>query len=233
LAIARHLKSDTLASPSDIALAWIEAARDGTLLKATLQTVGCALGGLAIGGLIGLTLGVLLGLSRIFDRLLVVSVEAVRPIPAAAMIPVALLICGFGFRMEVSIVAFSSTWPVLIFARAAVASVEPRLLEVARALGLSLGARVWKIVLPAALPRIFVAFRLAAGIALIVAVTVEVAANPIGLGNGMMLAQQSLKPALMFAFLIWIGILGWALNAAFLWAQRRLFGPAAIVNVHQ
>jgi len=85
-------------------------------------------------------------------------------------------------------------------------------------------------VLPAALPRIFVAFRLAAGIALIVAVTVEIAINPLGLGYAMMNAQQTLRPALMLALLVWIGLIGWGFNGLLLWMQNRLFGPAARVE---
>ena len=88
--------------------------------------------------------------------------------------------------------------------------------------------RVWKIVIPAALPRIFVAFRLSAGIALIVAVTVEIAINPLGLGAGIMLAQQALRPDLMLAYLVWIGIIGYALNILLTVAQQRLFGRAAL-----
>jgi NitT/TauT family transport system permease protein len=80
------------------------------------------------------------------------------------------------------------------------------------------------------LPRIFVAFRLAAGYALIIAVTVEITANPLGLGYGIMVAQQSLHPDLMFAYLFWIGLVGWSFNWLLSWAQRRLFGPAALVG---
>ena len=88
--------------------------------------------------------------------------------------------------------------------------------------------RVWKIIIPAALPRIFVAFRLSAGIALIVAVTVEIAINPLGLGAGIMLAQQALRPDLMLAYLVWIGVIGYALNVLLIVAQSRLFGRAAL-----
>ena len=84
--------------------------------------------------------------------------------------------------------------------------------------------------IPAALPRIFVAFRLSAGIALIVAVTVEIAINPIGLGAGIMLAQQALRPDLMLAYLFWIGVIGYALNVLLIAAQRRLFGRAALAG---
>lgn len=165
--------------------------------------------------------------SRSANRLLEVTVEAVRPIPSIALIPIALLVLGFGPGMEIAIVAFSCVWPILILARAAVASVEPQLLEVARALGLAFGARVVKIVLPAALPRLLVALRVAVGVALVVAVTVEIAADPRGLGNAIMVSEQALQPALMLAYLLWIGLIGFALNAALGVAQGRLLGPAA------
>jgi len=65
-------------------------------------------------------------------------------------------------------------------------------------------------------------------IALIVAVTVEIAINPLGLGAGIMLAQQALRPDLMLAYLVWIGVIGYALNTLLIVAQRRLFGRAAL-----
>jgi NitT/TauT family transport system permease protein len=97
-------------------------------------------------------------------------------------------------------------------------------MEVSRALGLSFPARVFKIVLPAALPRVFVGLRLAAAVALVIAVTVEITANPIGLGYGLIVAQESMKPDRMFVFLLWIGFLGWLVNAVLLRAQQRWFG---------
>ena len=103
-------------------------------------------------------------------------------------------------------------------------------MEVSRALRLSPADRVRKMIIPAALPRIFLAFRLAAGIALIVAVTVEIAINPIGLGAAIMTAQQALRPDLMLAYLLWIGIVGYLLNTGLVVAQNRLFGRAALVR---
>lgn len=227
---AAHIQSDTLAAPSAALVAGAHAFADGSILVATVQTLANAFGGLALGGGIGLVFGILLGSSAVADRLMEFSVEALRPIPSVALIPVAMLIFGFGFRMEIAIVSFASFWPVLILARNAVAGVDVALFDVARVLRLGPLARTLKIVLPAALPRIFVAFRLAAGIALTVAVTVEVSTNPLGLGYGMMLAEQSLHPELMLAYLVWIGIIGWALNFAITNAQVRLFGRSAQVR---
>ena len=90
----------------------------------------------------------------------------------------------------------------------------PRLLELARVLEMPFATRMKKIILPAALGRITVGLRVAVSISLVVAVTVEIVLNPRGLGYSMMMAQQTLKPELMYAQLLWLGALGWALNAA-------------------
>jgi ABC-type nitrate/sulfonate/bicarbonate transport system permease component len=227
---AIHLQSDSLAAPSAIALALAEAFGDGSVLIATRDTLIPAFAGLLIGGAIGLVFGIALGIFHVFDRLMEVTIEALRPIPSIALLPIALIALGFGYRMEIVIVAFACIWPVLILSRAAVGSIEPRLIEVSRALRLSPADRVRKIIIPAALPRIFLAFRLAAGIALIVAVTVEIAINPIGLGAAIMTAQQALRPDLMLAYLVWIGTVGYLLNTGLVVAQRHLFGRAALVQ---
>lgn len=227
---AVHLQSDSLAPPSAIVAALAVAFKDGSVLVATRDTLISAFAGLLIGGAIGLAFGIALGIFQIFDRLMEVTIEAIRPIPSIALLPVALIALGFGYRMEIVIVAFACVWPILILSRAAVAGIEPRLLEVSHALRLSPANRVCKIIIPAALPRIFLALRLAAGIALIVAVTVEIAINPIGLGAAIMTAQQALRPDLMLAYLLWIGIVGYLLNTGLVVAQRHLFGRAALVG---
>lgn len=222
--------SDSLAIPSAIVLAFFEAIADGSLPIATRDTLMTAFAGLAIGGSAGLMIGIVLGLLPVADRLMEVTIESVRPIPSIAILPIALIALGFGYRLEITIVAFACMWPLLILTRAAVRGVEPRLMEVSRSLCLTPAARVMKIVVPAALPRIFVAFRLATGIALIVAVTVEIAINPLGLGHGIMTAQQALRPDLMLAYLVWLGIVGYGLNALLVFSQQRLFGRAATVE---
>jgi len=227
---AIHLQSDSLAPPSAVAIALVEAFKDGSVLTATRDTLISAFAGLAIGGAVGLAFGIALGIFRIFDRLMEVTIESIRPIPSIALLPIALIALGFGYRMEIVIVAFACVWPILILSRAAIGGIEPRLIEVSRALRLSPADRVRKIIIPAALPRIFLAFRLAAGIALIVAVTVEIAINPIGLGAAIMTAQQALRPDLMLAYLLWIGVIGYLLNTGLVVAQRHLFGRAALVR---
>ncbi|MCD2172309.1 ABC transporter permease [Rhizobium sp. C4] len=215
--------SETLAAPHAVLVGFFTIVADGTLLTATAQTLGAALGGLAAAVAIGLVLGLVLGLSALIDMLLEVSIEAIRPVPSIALVPLAMMIYGFGYRMEMSIIAFTAMWPVMILTRTAIRDLEPRLLEVAKALRMSFSDKVMKIMLPAIAPRVFVALRLAAGVALVVAITVEIASNPQGLGAAMILAQQTFHPELTLAILIWIGLLGYGINHALLYLQRRLF----------
>lgn len=218
--------SDALAPPTAAFSALWRALNDGSLLEATAFTLGTAALGLLVGTLLGVSLGIALGLSRRAAQMGFFSIEVLRPVPSVALIPLAMLVFGFGVRMEFSIVAFASFWPMLILTQAAVQQVEPRLLEVSRVLGLSPAQRSLKIILPAIVPRLFVALRLGVAVALVVAVTVEIAANPHGMGYAMMIAQQSLDPALMLAWLIWIGVVGYLINAAALqlqqWVARRM-----------
>jgi NitT/TauT family transport system permease protein len=218
------LTLESLSRPSDILRAGYLGLHDGSLLLATGQTFETALLGLAIAALAGILCGAVLGLWPILDRVTSPTVEALRAIPAVAFMPLALMMFGFGVGLEASIVTYACVWPILIVTISAVRSIEPRLLEVADALQLSFPERLVKIILPAAMARINVGLRVAAGISLVVAVTVEIVLNPRGLGYALILAQQSLKTDVMYAQLLWLCILGAALNAVL-----RRFGGGQLV----
>src|ERR1700728_1936355 len=90
---------DTMSRPS-LALAggW-EALADGSLLIATAQTFQAALTGLAIGSAIGIAIGVPLGLSPVAEAVVGPTLDTIRPVPSLALLPLALLIYGFGAPM--------------------------------------------------------------------------------------------------------------------------------------
>lgn len=226
-ATATNLESDSLASPIDIARAFVSVMADGTLPKATLDTLKAALAGCILGVGAGSLLGIVLGLFRLADDALDLTIELLRPVPVVALIPVVMMLLGFGSEMEIVIIALGLLWPSVVLARVAVKEVEPRLMEVSSVLQLGFLARLTKVVLPAILPQLFMSLKLAAGYALVVAVTVEITANPLGLGYGIMMAQQALRPAEMFAYLFWIGTVGWLISLLLNAAQRSFF-PASV-----
>jgi ABC-type nitrate/sulfonate/bicarbonate transport system permease component len=224
-ATVTHLESDSLASPLDIVAAFFAVLTDGSLLRATADTVMAAFCGCVLGVGVGSLIGIVLGLFRLADDTLDLTIELLRPVPVVALIPVVMMLLGFGARMEIVIIALGLLWPSIVLARAAVREVEPRLMEVSAVLMLGFSARLTKIVLPAIVPQLFMSLKLAAGYALVVAVTVEITANPFGLGYGIMMAQQALRPAEMFAYLLWIGAIGWLISLL-LNAAQRSFLPA-------
>lgn len=215
------LPPDTMSQPSVIVAAGWEALLDGTLLIATFQTFQSALLGLAIGAGIGICIGSLIGLFPTLEAIIGPTLDTIRPVPAVALIPLALLIYGFGVRMEVLVIVFACVWPILIVTVSAVRGIEPRLIEVARMLEMPAYGRLMRIILPAALARIAVGIRVSAGVALVVAVTVEIVLNPQGLGYGMIIAAQSLRPDLMWAEVLWVGFAGWLFNTMLLMIDRR------------
>lgn len=218
------LRSESLAPPSVVLMTLLGGLFDGSLLAATAKTLGGAFGGLLLGGGLGLLTGIVFALVPLIDRAMEITIEALRPIPSVALLPLALLIFGFGYGIEFAIVGKSCFFLMLILTRGAVRGVEPRLREVARVLRLSPAQMTWKIILPAILPRLFVAFRLAASLALVISITIEIAVNPQGLGHQIMTAREALRPDLMLACFVWIGLVGVALNAGLLLMQNRLFG---------
>ena len=224
---ATGIQSDGLAKPSQIAIALLDLVADGELYLRSVETILPIVIGILFGGTLGLLVGVWLGLSTTAAQLAWLSIELFRPIPPVAIIPLTMLVYGIGTRMEAAIIGFACFWPMLLLTRDAVASVDIRLFEVARMLGLPRREQIVKIALPAAAPRVFTALRLTLGIALIVAVTTEIAANPFGLGYAIISAGLSLRPDVMYAFVTWLAMLGWLLNAGLTHLHRRLFGATA------
>jgi ABC-type nitrate/sulfonate/bicarbonate transport system permease component len=221
LSRAGVLSEDGFSRPTRFAAAGWKALLDGSLLLQTGETFGAAAQGLAIAAALGIVSGAVLGLARPLERAATLTIDALRPIPSVALIPLSLLIFGFSRNMSAAVAAFACFWPILLVTIAAVRGVDPRLIEVGRLLGLSLPTIIRKLAFPAAVPAIMVGIRVAAGIAIVVTVTTEIVSNPRGLGNAMNIAAQGLQPDLAWATLLWVGVVGWLLNWAMLAFERR------------
>lgn len=220
--------SNALAPPTRVLSSFVEIVRNGTLAHETAFTLGCALAGLAIGMATGVLAGTLLGLSHLASRCTFLTIEVLRPVPAVALIPLAMMIFGYGWSLEIAVVAVAVFWPILLLSKAAAQQVDAGLLEVAVALEMGQVARFVKIILPAMVPRLFTALRLGTAIAMVIVISVEVTANPRGIGYAMTVAQQSMDPARMLAWLFWFGALGIAIGLATQrlqsWAFARMGG---------
>jgi len=216
-----RLPNDTFSRPSAIATALVRGIADGSIVAATAQTMQAASVAWVLALLLGIAFGVTIGISPILRRLFETAIELLRPIPSVALIPIALVLFGFGATMEMWIVGFAVFWPVVVLTASGVRAIDQRLLEVGRALGLGPLDRFRQLVLPAALPSIAVGARIGTGFALVVAVTVEIAVDPRGLGYAMIMAQQQFRADVMYAELVSLGAVGMVINALMIALERR------------
>ena len=167
-------------------------------------------------------LGILMGLFRDIHRALDVIVEMLRPVPPPVVIPVALLFFGLGDEMKVFVIFFSCAWPILLNTIDGVRSIDWVLLNTARTFRLSRSQTIWRIILPAASPQIMTGLRVSLPIMLILVVISEMVGSTDGIGYFILDAQRRFRVAQMYAGMLALAILGYALNELFNLAHRRL-----------
>jgi ABC-type nitrate/sulfonate/bicarbonate transport system permease component len=168
--------------------------------------------GLALATLAGAVVGTVAGASRPVDRALAPSLEFLRALPAASLVPVAALVLGYTTQMKLVVVVLPATWPILLACRSARRSLSPVLLDVPRTLGLSRWHRATKILTPALLPAVLLGVRVAAPLALIVTLLVEIVTRVDGLGAMLGAAQANFRSAQVYGLLTITGLLGYAVN---------------------
>jgi ABC-type nitrate/sulfonate/bicarbonate transport system permease component len=190
--------------------------------QASWQTFMRMFLGWGLASLIGVGLGALIGMSKMARQWIAPTLEFLRPLPASAVLPLAISIFGLSPGMVLFVVSFGAMWPVLLATVQGLAQVEPRLREVAAGLQMSRLAFVWKIGLPSTLPDILAGMRLSMTVSLIVAVVGEMIASQAGLGQAILLAARSFRASELFAGIVLLGALGFVSNALLAGLEHRL-----------
>jgi len=186
----------------------------GSLWSPLGQTVWRMFAGWLLACFAGIAIGAAIASSPLARRLLQPSAEFLRPLPASAILPPAILILGFSDAMIVFVVAFGCVWPVLLGAIHGFGSLDARLVEVSRLMNLRPWERAWKFQLPNALPDVFAGMRVSIAIALIVTVASEMLSSQPGVGYLMLVAARAFRSADIFAGIIVLGVLGFLTNYA-------------------
>lgn len=179
--------------------------------------------GLAICILVSVTLGVLLGSSRAAYSGSRAVIEFLRPIPSVALIPVAMLVLGNDAEMKIALIVFSTSWPVLFNTIYGMHDVDPIAKLTAKSFGRGRVSTLLTVSLPSAAPFIFTGIRIAASVALIVAISAELLAGASdGLGRWMLDAGATgNRPDLVYAATIIAGLIGLAINFILVLVERR------------
>jgi ABC-type nitrate/sulfonate/bicarbonate transport system permease component len=192
----------------------------GTHVVPSLERIGL---GFAIGVLVGVLLGVPLGLSPLLRKIAMPHIEYWRAMPPPALLPISVvLLRSIGNSQKVAFIAFFCLFPVLLNTVDAVRSIDPTLVDTARAFRVPWRERIRKVVLPAALPQIMAGMRNSLALAVIMMVLSEYFAATNGVGYVLLISKNTFQLGPMWAAIVLIGLLGYFLNVLFLLVERRV-----------
>lgn len=198
-------------------------ARTAAFWQALGQTLTAWSLGLAIAVVAGAAVGLLIGSVPGMRAATASTVEFLRPIPSVALIPLAILVYGTRLQSSLLLVVYAAFWQVLVQVLAGVSDVDPVARQTARAYRLNRRERLRFLVWPTTLPYLMTGVRLAAAVALILAVTAELVIGSPGLGQQITLAQSAPDAApTLYALVLVTGILGVAVNTLARYAERAL-----------
>ncbi len=207
---------------STIAYSWVQSMTGGTLLASLGPTLWRIFMGFGLAALVAVPVGLLMGSIPFVYQLLEPITEFVRPIPSSAYIPVAILFLGIDNEMKIFVVFLACIFPILLNTYSGVRGIDPVLIDTGRTFGVSWLRTLWSIVLPASLPNILTGMRISLGISLIVAVVAEMIAGSSGIGYFILDMQRIFRVPEMFAGIFTLGVLGFAINYAFLKLENHL-----------
>lgn len=177
--------------------------------------------GLAIAVVAGTVLGFLIGSSRFLERATRSTIEFLRPIPSVALIPLAVLLFGTKIQSSLLLIVYASFWQVLLQVIYGTQDVDPVADATARSYGMRRLSRIRYVVWPTTLPYLMTGIRLAATVALILAITSELIIGTPGLGKQIALAQSGGAVVQMYALVVATGLIGVAINLLARLVERR------------
>jgi ABC-type nitrate/sulfonate/bicarbonate transport system permease component len=204
-----------------LARIWSDAVAGDLLLNTTL-TLYRALTGFGIAAVAGIVVGVSMSRNVAVRWLFDPIVSVGFPMPKIAFLPIMMLWLGVYDVCKIAMVVFDAIFPVITATMAGIAGVDRHLLWSARNMGASERAVVWQIVLPAASPQIMTGLQVALPIALIVAVVAEMLMGGYGLGGAMVHASRFADSRGVFAGIVEIAVVGYALVKAMALVRHRL-----------
>ncbi len=202
------LSTRVLPAPLEVVKAAWTLALSGELWTHVKVSAGRALAGLAIGGSLGLLLGLLTGSVRFFETLLDSTIQMVRNIPALALIPLVILWFGIDETAKLFLIAVSVFFPIYINTFHGIRNVDPGLIEMARTYGLTRGQLYREVILPGALPSILVGLRFSLGLMWVILIVAETISAQAGIGYMTMNAREFLQTDIVLVGILLYAALG-------------------------
>ncbi|BBP98905.1 sulfonate ABC transporter [Burkholderia sp. SFA1] len=202
-----------LPAPSKVIGTAFDMAKDGELFIHLGVSLLRASAGFVIGGALGLALGILVGFSPLAQAFLDRSIQMVRAIPFLAMLPLVIVWFGVGEVAKIFLVSLAVLFPVYINTMLGIRLIDPKLMELAKVVGLDRTAILRRIVLPGAMPSILTGVRYALAHAWLALVIAETLATTRGIGFLAMDAREFLNTNVILLTIIIYALIGVAADA--------------------
>lgn len=178
--------------------------------------------GMVIAVVAAAVLGFIIGSSNFLRKATNSTIEFMRPVPSVALIPLAVLIFGVGIESALLLIVYASFWQVLIQVLYGVADVDSVAMDTAKSYGLGMVQRIRYVIFPTALPYLMTGIRLAAAVALILAITAQLIIGSPGLGAEIARAQSGGAYVSMYSLVLATGLLGVVINIVMRAIERRV-----------
>lgn len=199
-----------LPSPQSVADGIGELLRSGQLQTDAEISLARIVSGWAIGSLIGAPIGFAVGSSRFIKAIVDPFIHFFRFVPALALVSVFMVWLGVGETAKVALIVYATAFLVTVTTATGVSAVPDDKIFAARCLGANRLYLLLRVQIPAAVPHIYTAMRLALANAFLVIIAVEIVAANSGLGYLIWNSRIYFQTTWMFAGVIAIGVLGLA-----------------------
>lgn len=209
-------------APSRVWATGVELARDGMLWSNLWASLRRTLIGFAVGCAAGIAAGVGLAMSRIVRNGLQPLIYALWTVPKLALLPLLLLVFGLGEMPILTLIALSCFFLVLIPTTSALVSVPTSYREATSSFGATKTQMLRHVLLPGALPQIFVALRVAAGASILVLVAAEFVQGNTGLGYMIWNSWSLFLADRMYVGIVVVALVGAAFTMLIGWIGNRL-----------
>jgi sulfonate transport system permease protein len=216
------LPPQILPSPGEVWSALLDMAYSGDLARNTGISLLRVVEGFAAGSFLGLLLGIAMGLSPATEDYVKPLFTAFAQVPTLGWIPFLMLLVGIGEPLKVLVIAKAAFVPVALNTLAGIRAVPPIYKEVGAVFRFSRWQMLQKVVLPAAVPPIFIGLRYGLTHAWNALVAVELLASAEGLGYLLVWGRQMFWLDTMMAAMLIIGLVGFALDRAMAVVEARL-----------
>jgi ABC-type nitrate/sulfonate/bicarbonate transport system permease component len=197
-----------LPAPVDVLSRIADDVMSGDLVASLLITLRTAGLGFAIAGIVGTALGIAMARVRVVHWFFDPLVSLGFPMPKIAFLPVFLLWLGPTATSQITIVAVSAVFPVIVAAFAGAQGVEKTMLWSAASLGGTRAGLLWQIVLPAIVPQLFTGLQIALPVALVTTIVAEMLTGSDGIGGVMLGAMRFADSPGVFAGIVVIAAVG-------------------------